>query len=324
MEKIKSYIEELNHQLDGMEFGKRPVELYEPIRYILSLGGKRMRPLLVLLAYLIKKDDYKNILVPALSVEVFHNFTLMHDDIMDNAPIRRGKPTVHEKWDPNIAILSGDTMLVKAYDMLLDIEPSILRTAIAKFNKCAVEVCEGQQLDMNFEQYDNVTEEQYIEMIKLKTAVLLGFSLEFGGILAGMSEENTALLKEFGINIGIGFQLKDDLLDVYGDKEKFGKQVGGDIASNKKTYLLLNALNLAKGETKTKLDQWIAKEEFQIEEKVEAVTAIYNELGIKQMTEEKIDSYFKLGFEALDKIDEDASRIEPLKSFAEYLINREK
>ena len=197
MEKIKSYIEELNQTLDGMAFGERPEELYEPIRYILKLGGKRMRPLLVLLAYMIKRDDYQKVLIPALSVEVFHNFTLMHDDIMDNAPIRRGKPTVHEKWDPNIAILSGDTMLVKAYDMLLDVDKELLRTVIQKFNQCAVEVCEGQQLDMNFEQYDNVSEEQYIEMIMLKTAVLLGFSLELGGILSGMSLQNTALLKEF-------------------------------------------------------------------------------------------------------------------------------
>ncbi len=307
-----------------MSFGERPEELYEPIRYILKLGGKRMRPLLVLLAYMIKRDDYQKVLIPALSVEVFHNFTLMHDDIMDNAPIRRGKPTVHEKWDPNIAILSGDTMLVKAYDMLLDVDKELLRTVIQKFNQCAVEVCEGQQLDMNFEQYDNVSEEQYIEMIMLKTAVLLGFSLELGGILSGMSLQNTALLKEFGINIGIGFQLKDDLLDVYGDKEKFGKQVGGDIASNKKTFLLLNALNLASGETKIELDKWLSLEDFEIEEKVTAVTEIYNSLGIKELTEQKIDSYFKLGFEALDKLEAPKERKAQLKSFAEYLINREK
>ncbi len=282
-----------------------------------------MRPLLVLLAYIIKRDDYEKILTPALSVEVFHNFTLMHDDIMDKAPLRRGKPTVHEKWNPNIAILSGDTMLVKAYDMLLEVEPVLLKSVIRRFNKCAVEVCEGQQLDMNFEQYENVSEEQYIEMIRLKTAVLLGYSLELGGILSGMDDENTRLLKEFGINIGIGFQLKDDLLDVYGDQNKFGKQVGGDIASNKKTFLLLNALNMANGELKEQLNEWLSKEEFEIEQKVGAVTAIYDELGIKSLTEQKIDRYFKLGFDALDKIDAPAERKEPLKSFAEYLINRE-
>jgi len=215
LEKIEEYLQQLNAELATQNYGDNPEELYAPIRYLMSLGGKRMRPLLVLLAYGLKHEEVDEIIVPALAVEVFHNFTLMHDDIMDNAPIRRGKATVHEKWDPNIAILSGDTMMVKAYDMMLDVSPALLPLVLRKFNKCAVEVCEGQQYDMNFESREAVDEEEYLEMIRLKTAVLLGFSLELGGILAGLDEESSDLLREFGVNIGLGFQLKDDLLDVY-------------------------------------------------------------------------------------------------------------
>ncbi len=324
METINKYIAELNTALEGIKWGEHPKELYDPIDYILELGGKRMRPLLVLLAYLIEKDDYHKVLKPALAVEVFHNFTLMHDDIMDKAPLRRGKPTVHEKWDENIAILSGDTMLVKAYDLMLNVDQNVLAEVIAKFNKCAVEVCEGQQLDMNFESFDTVSEAEYIDMIRLKTAVLLGFSLELGGILSSMKSENARLLKDFGINIGIGFQLKDDLLDVYGDAAKFGKQVGGDIVSNKKTFLLLTALEQAKGKEKEELQYWIDQKEFDIEEKVNAVTAIYNKLDIQNQTRAKIDHYFKIGFEALDTIDAPDGRKAPLMEFANYLINREK
>lgn len=324
MEKTTEYFEKLEQALSHVDYGSEPVELYEPIKYLMSLGGKRMRPLLVLLAYGMNKDNVDDILVPALAVEVFHNFTLMHDDIMDNAPIRRGQPTVHEKWNANVAILSGDTMMVKAYDMMLGVDPVLLPKLISKFNRCAIEVCEGQQLDMNFETRDEVSEAEYLEMIRLKTAVLLGFSLEMGGILAGLDEASTDLLREFGINIGIGFQLKDDLLDVYGDKEKFGKQVGGDIVSNKKTYLLINALKMAKGEQADALKGWLEATEFDIEEKVSAVTAIYDDLGIREMTKQKINDYFAKGFAALENLSVSAARKEPLLSFTNYLINREK
>ncbi|MEL6560094.1 MAG: polyprenyl synthetase family protein [Bacteroidota bacterium] len=324
MEKIEQYLQKLNAELDSISYGDEPVELYEPIRYLMSLGGKRMRPLLVLLAYGLKEDNPDDILLPALAVEVFHNFTLMHDDIMDNAPIRRGKPTVHEKWNENIAILSGDTMMVKAYDMMLDVNKDLLPVVLRKFNKCAVEVCEGQQLDMNFESRELVSEEEYLEMIRLKTAVLLGFSLELGGILAGFDQQSTDLLRDFGVNIGIGFQLKDDLLDVYGDKEKFGKQVGGDIVSNKKTFLLINALRLAEGEQKKELDKWLNTTDFDNAEKVDAVTKIYDGLDIREMTKTRINAYFEKGFDALKNLSVSEAQKKPLLDFTNYLINREK
>ena len=320
---LKALIGLINNRLTEHSYGEQPNELYEPIRYIMSLGGKRLRPVLVLLAYKLFKDDHETILDQALAVEVFHNFTLMHDDIMDDAPLRRGKQTVHEKWDSSTAILSGDVMLVRAYDLLLD-APGDLRAIIKAFNECAAGVCEGQQFDMNFETMSSVTEEDYINMIRLKTAVLLGFSLQFGAMLAGASEASTKALYKFGVDIGIGFQLKDDLLDVYADQEKFGKQVGGDIISNKKTFLLLKALELANKEQKTQLTQWIDKKEFDSAEKVEAVTAIYDQIGIKELTLAKMNEYFNKGFESLDKIEVAEERKTGLKSFAQYLIERDK
>ena len=320
---LKALIGLINNRLTEHSYGEQPNELYEPIRYLMSLGGKRLRPVLVLLAYKLFKDDHEGILDQALAVEVFHNFTLMHDDIMDDAPLRRGKQTVHEKWDSSTAILSGDVMLVRAYDLLLD-APGDLRAIIKAFNECAAGVCEGQQFDMNFETMSSVTEEDYINMIRLKTAVLLGFSLQFGAMLAGASEASTKALYKFGVDIGIGFQLKDDLLDVYADQEKFGKQVGGDIISNKKTFLLLKALELANDEQKTQLTQWIDKKEFDSAEKVEAVTAIYDQIGIKELTLAKMNEYFNKGFESLDKIEVAEERKIGLKSFAQYLIERDK
>ncbi|MBO6493987.1 MAG: polyprenyl synthetase family protein [Roseivirga sp.] len=320
---LKALIGLINNRLTEHSYGEQPNELYEPIRYIMSLGGKRLRPVLVLLAYKLFKDDHEAILDQALAVEVFHNFTLMHDDIMDDAPLRRGKQTVHEKWDSSTAILSGDVMLVRAYDLLLD-APGDLRAIIKAFNECAAGVCEGQQFDMNFETMSSVTEEDYINMIRLKTAVLLGFSLQFGAMLAGASEASTKALYKFGVDIGIGFQLKDDLLDVYADQEKFGKQVGGDIISNKKTFLLLKALELANEEQKTQLTQWIDEKEFDSAEKVEAVTAIYDQIGIKELTLAKMYEYFNKGFESLDKIEVAEERKTGLKSFAQYLIERDK
>ena len=247
----------------------------------------------------------------------------MHDDIMDNAPLRRGKPTVHEKWNANIAILSGDVMLVQAYELLMEVEDSRFKKAMKRFNRTAAEVCEGQQLDMNFESRENVTESEYLEMIKLKTSVLLGYALELGGIIGGASDKSCELLYEVGINIGLGFQLKDDLLDVYGDPIKFGKQVGGDIISNKKTYMLIEAIEKASGETKESLNDWLNAKEFDNVEKVKAVTAIYNTLGIKQLAEAKINAYFDKGLECLAKLKVEDDRKTELKAFAEMLIDRE-
>lgn len=321
--KLNQYLIKLNQEIETFPFGENPKELYQPIKYILSLGGKKLRPMLALMAYQLTKSDWESIVRPAAAVEVFHNFTLMHDDIMDNAPIRRGEPTVHEKWNTNIAILSGDAMLVRAYDMLLEIDSSILPQVLHKFNKCAVEVCEGQQIDMNFESRTTVSVEEYIEMIRLKTAVLLGFSLELGGILGGLEKSNISLLYDFGINLGIGFQLKDDLLDVFGDKSKFGKQVGGDILSNKKTFLLITALNNANAEQKKKLDHWLSAVDYDKDQKVSEVTRIFQELNLEMLANQKINQYFEKCHAALHQLSIDETKKLELKDFMEYLINRE-
>jgi geranylgeranyl diphosphate synthase, type II len=321
---LKQLIGRINEEIDSLQLGDKPKELYEPIDYIMRLGGKRLRPLMALLAYRLFKPDWESILRPALAIEVFHNFTLMHDDIMDHAPLRRGQQTVHEKWNDNIAILSGDVMFVKAYDLLLECQPEYFRELIQKFNQCAREVCEGQQFDMNFESRQDVTETEYLEMIRLKTAVLLGFSLEMGAILAGADQKTCEAIRDFGVNIGIGFQLKDDLLDVYADQDKFGKQVGGDIIANKKTFLLIEALEKAEGSLQNELNHWLGKTEFDKTQKVEAVTAIYDQLGIQTITENRMNEYFDKGFQALDRIPVAEEQKEELRAFAQALINREK
>ncbi len=316
-------LEKLEARLQEISLGSNPPNLYDPIRYILSLGGKRLRPMLVLLGYGLQKEDPESIIEQALTVEIFHNFTLMHDDIMDEAPLRRGKPTVHEKWDNTVAILSGDTMMVKAYDQLLKTDPDLLPLALKKFNTCAIEVCEGQQLDMNFENEETVTDDQYIEMIRLKTAVLLGFSLEYGGLLAGMDEKDQRQLRQIGEKAGIGFQLMDDLLDVYGDQKKFGKQVGGDIVSNKKTYLLIKALELADESQKTELTNWLNKSEFDVAEKVDAVKNIYQEIGIYELTQTKMNSYYDQAFDILDQLEANENGKIQLVQFFERLMKRD-
>ena len=318
-------LDKLEKFIQNQKFGESPRELYEPITYILSLGGKRIRPLLSVLAYGLYQNDPKKILSQATAVEVFHNFTLMHDDIMDQAPLRRGKATVHEKWNHNIAILSGDVMMVKAYDLLLPTEPALLPEVIRLFNKTAAEVCEGQQFDMNFESEPQVTEESYLNMIRLKTAVLLGFALQLGGILAGAGREDIQKLYDFGVNIGVGFQLKDDLLDVFADQSKFGKQVGGDIISNKKTFLLIKALELVKGKEAEELQFWLSQKKFDKEEKVQAVKAIYEKLGIKTLTEDKMSSYFEAGFKQFESISfNHENYFNELRQITEDLIHREK
>jgi geranylgeranyl diphosphate synthase, type II len=323
MQTVKHLQEAINKEISRHAYGKQPESLYEPIRYLMSIGGKRMRPLLTLLSYSLYKKDVKTAVPFSIAVEAFHNFTLMHDDIMDNAPLRRGMATVHEKWNVNTAILSGDVMLVRVYDMLLKLPSDKLNPALKAFNKCAAEVCEGQQWDMEFETMQGVTEAHYIKMIKLKTAVLLGFSLEFGALLADAGEEQQRALREFGVNIGIGFQLKDDLLDAYADPKKFGKQVGGDILANKKTYLLLKALELSKGKQWEELNQWLSAKKFNKKEKVAAVKSIYNALNIPALTERKVNQYFKKGFANLENVRGNVKAKEQLKTFAEELIARQ-
>jgi len=319
---VEHYLALIEKEISKQKFGNEPDSLYEPIRYIMNIGGKRLRPLLTLLSYSLYKEDAEKIVSYAVGVEAFHNFTLMHDDIMDNATLRRGKATVHEKWNTNTAILSGDVMLVSVYDLFLGIEDSMLKQVLKTFNRCAAQVCEGQQWDMEFETREDVTQDEYIEMTRRKTAVLLGFSLELGAILAGAPQEDQRLLRNFGINAGIGFQLKDDWLDVFADKDKLGKQIGGDIVANKKTFLLLKALELAKKKKKIKLKNCIKEKNMNPLEKISSVTEIYNELSVPEIVRREIDHYFNEGLNQLDLISK-KEKTNSLRKFTESLINRQ-
>lgn len=323
MDNIEIYNSWIEQEIKGKKYGKQPASLYDPIKYLMGLGGKRMRPMLTVLSYSLFKNDVKNIVPFAVAVEVFHNFTLMHDDIMDKAPLRRNKPTVHKKWNVNTAILSGDVMLVKVYEIFSELDPPKLNLVIKAFNTCAAQVCEGQQLDMEFEKTDKVSEAQYLTMIKLKTAVLLGFSLELGAILADASEDDRKALREFGTNVGIGFQLKDDLLDAYADPKKFGKQVGGDIIANKKTWLLINALERATGKNKRDLTMWLSAKTFKKSDKVTAIKNIYDELNLPALAEKKVNRYFDKGFEALEILNLPSSSKTTIKTFTQNLIARQ-
>lgn len=321
---ISQFSERINQTLSTLQYGESPDELYAPIRYMMGLGGKRVRPVLTLLGAYLFNDDVEKALMPAIGVEVFHNFTLMHDDIMDNAPLRRGQETVHQKWSNSTAILSGDVMLVRAYEFFLGVEPEKLAKVLQLFSTCAAQVCEGQQLDMEFEQRQDVQIEEYLNMIKLKTAVLLGFSLEVGALLNDAAPEDAYHLKEFGINMGIAFQLRDDLLDVYGDQAKFGKRVGGDILSDKKTYLLLTALERASATQKKELEQWQGPlDPEQTDKKVEAVKAIYDELDIQGQTQNQINHYFQKGLHHLNEVNALNSKKELLRGLAIQLIERD-
>ncbi len=318
------FLQALDVEIARQRYGEQPPELYEPIRYLMALGGKRLRPVLTLMGTALFTDDWQKSLHPAIAVEVFHNFTLMHDDIMDNAPLRRGQPTVHEKWNENVGILSGDVMLVQAYELLLDVDPNLLQPVLRRFNRTAAEVCEGQQWDMNFETRATVSEAEYLEMIRLKTAVLLGFALELGAILGRADEAQASALRQIGQNIGLGFQLKDDYLDVYGQPDKFGKLVGGDILANKKTFLLIDALEKAQGATRAELLRWLAAREYNPVQKVEAVTAIYDELGVAETAETLMNRYFSTAFQLLDELSAEPQRKATLRAFAEGLIGRER
>ncbi len=314
---------QLREAIEQLTFERDPQELYDPISYILSLGGKRMRPLLVLLGCEIFSDQPLKSLPQALAVEIFHNFTLLHDDIMDQAPLRRNQPTVHEKWNPNIAILSGDVMLVIAYQHLMQCEPEFLPSLLKEFNACAIGVCEGQQMDMNFETADQVAIGNYLTMIGLKTAVLLGASLKMGAIIGGASERDAQMIYDFGYHTGVAFQLQDDILDVYGDKEKFGKRIGGDILSNKKTFLLLKALELAEGETLTELQNWIDATDPKPEAKVAGVTGIYDRLNVKEFARSEMDRYYQRGLDCLAAISVNETGKAGLRDFTDRLMVRE-
>jgi geranylgeranyl diphosphate synthase, type II len=317
---LQSIIEEAITKLDIPQY---PAELYEPVKYILSLGGKRMRPALLLMACDLFGGDVEAALSPALAIEVFHNFTLVHDDIMDNAPLRRGKATVHERWGQNAGILSGDVMLVLAYQLMMKVEDRLLRQVLDVFSETAVGVCEGQQLDMDFEKRQAVSINEYLNMIRLKTSVLLGGALKIGALIGGADLADAELLYSFGEHLGIAFQLQDDILDVYGDPDKFGKQVGGDIISNKKTYLLIKAVELARELQADELNNWISAGEFDSEQKVRAVTQIYNQLNIRKYAEDEMEKHAEKAFGALEQISLQAEQKQYLRYFADGLLVRD-
>lgn len=306
----------------GLDFAREPYSLYEPIRYVLSLGGKRIRPLLMLMAYNLYRDDIEKVMPVATGFEIYHNFTLLHDDVMDEADIRRGKPTVHKVWNENAAILSGDAMYSLACRYVAQAPAEYVVEVVKRFNEMALQICEGQQLDMEFESRNSVSEEEYLQMIRLKTSVLLANSLAVGGLLGGASDEAVERLYHFGLNLGMAFQLKDDLLDVYGDASVFGKKIGGDILCNKKTYLLIKALEHATPEQREALYAWLVMEQYASSEKIAAVTALYNEIGVKHFCEIKIEEYSRHAAEHLMAINVDAAKKAELEILMKQMVHR--
>ena len=316
--------EKVNAYIASLPYERKPKSLYDPIEYVLAAGGKRIRPSFVLMAYNLFHDDMDRILPVATALETYHNYTLLHDDLMDKADMRRGRPTVHKKWDDNTAILSGDTMLVLAYEHLAKCDTKYLKPALDLFTETALEVSEGQQFDMEFETRNDVAEEEYIEMIRLKTSVLLACALKMGAVVAGASDADANALYAFGEKVGLAFQLQDDLLDVYGDPKVFGKAIGGDITSNKKTFMLINAFNRADAETRAELERWTTATKFDPAEKIAAVTEIYNRLGIDKLAEQRIKEYFEQSRQHLDELSVSDNRKAVLREYTERMMNRKK
>ncbi|QBN19098.1 polyprenyl synthetase family protein [Flavobacterium nackdongense] len=319
---ILEYQEQFLHYLAQQNFDKEPRNLYEPVDYILQLGGKRLRPVLTLMTADVFDVDYKLALPAAMAVEVFHNFSLVHDDIMDDAPLRRGNTTVHEKWNVNTGILSGDAMLILAYQYFENYQPKTFRKLAKLFSKTALEVCEGQQYDVDFETRTDVTIPEYLKMIEYKTAVLVAAAMKMGAIIAQTSKENSRLIYDFGLNLGLAFQLQDDYLDAFGDPKTFGKQVGGDIIENKKTYLYLKALEFSKPKEQEQLAQLFSLQLEDSSEKIETVKEIFNRTGAAQATQKAIEDYTLKAFETLEKIDVSQDKKELLKAFGDNLMNR--
>lgn len=315
----------IEKEIEGYTYPEKPTLLYEPIDYILKLGGKRIRPSLTLMVHNLWSENIAEAINAALAVEVFHNFTLIHDDIMDKADKRRGKETVHVKWNENVGILSGDAMLILAYQLLQKSEGQHLLNLLPLFNKTAMGVCEGQQYDMDFETRNNVQVDEYIEMIRLKTSVLLAAAMQIGGITANASKEQQDILYKIGINLGLGFQLQDDYLDAFGDEKSFGKQTGGDIVQNKKTYLMLKSLEVSAGKPEnTELVKWIESTDFNRDEKVGAVKGIYTALGVDKLSLNLANSYFDTAFTEFDKLDAPEDRKDKLKTLLESVVQRKK
>lgn len=313
----------VNEFLDHLSYDRKPESLYEPIKYVLSMGGKRIRPTLMLLAYNLYKENPEAILMNACALETYHNYTLLHDDLMDNADMRRGHLTVHKKWNDNTAILSGDSMLVLAFQRMMQCDEKHLKDILDLFTVTALEIGEGQQYDMEFETRNDVKEDEYIEMIRLKTSVLLACALKIGAILADASAEDADNLYKFGEQIGLAFQLQDDYLDVYGDSKVFGKEIGGDITSNKKTYMLINAFNKANAAQREELTRWVSARDFDRNEKVDAVTRLYNEIGIDQLAQDKIAYYFAQSKKYLDAVNVPEEKKEELRKYAQKMMKRQ-
>lgn len=311
----------INRYLDSLPYDRKPASLYAPIKYVLSMGGKRIRPTLMLLAYNLFKDDPEKILSSACALETYHNYTLLHDDLMDNADVRRGQPTVHKKWNANLAVLSGDSMLVLAYQRMTECD-SHLAEVLRLFTETALEIGEGQQMDMEFETRNDVCEEEYIEMIRLKTSVLLACAMKIGTLLADAPADDADNLYRFGEKIGLAFQLQDDYLDVYGDPAVFGKAIGGDIVSNKKTYMLINAFNRADNAQRAELERWIRATDFDRQEKVKAVTGLYDEMGIDRLAQQKIAGYFNESKTYLDRVGVSDERKSELMRYAQRMMKR--
>ena len=321
MQQLLEYQQVLQKKIDELSFPEEPKNLYDPLRYFLNLGGKRTRPTLTLMGCSLFGEPGLKAINAAVAVELFHNFTLIHDDIMDDAPLRRGKNTVHEKWNNNIGILSGDVLFVEAYKQLARHEVDVLPELLSVFSRTAKEVCEGQQMDMDFESRNDVSIDEYIEMIRLKTSVLLGAALEMGAVIAKADSKDVAKIYEFGMNVGLAFQLQDDILDLYADPEKFGKQVGGDILSNKKTYLLIKAQELANDDQRKQLNDILDNQTG--ETKVNNSRALFDELGVKQSAQKRMDAYYLKAKENMNQISVPDECKSELLSIAEALMNRE-
>lgn len=319
----KEVLELVNQYIDSLPYDRKPASLYEPVRYVLSMGGKRIRPCLMLMAYNLYREQPELILPQACALETYHNYTLLHDDLMDNASVRRGHQTVHVKWNPNTAILSGDSMLVLSFCRMMQCDDAVLRPVLNLFNETALEIGEGQQYDMDFENRTDVTEEEYIEMIRLKTSVLLACALKMGALLAGASETDADNLYKYGEQIGLAFQLQDDYLDVYGNPEVFGKAIGGDILCNKKTYMLINAYNRADESQRKELERWITAKQFDPNEKIKAVTSLYDKIGIDRLAEEKISFYFNESRKYLAAVNVPDERKQVLKTYVDAMMKRQ-
>ena len=321
---LEDAISFVENELGKISFPEKPSGLYDPVRYILSNGGKRIRPALVILSSNIFNESVEAAISPAIGIEIFHNFTLLHDDLMDKSGIRRGKPTVHKKWNPDIAILAGDAMCMIAHRFISSVDEKYISGIVSTYNQMAIEVCEGQMMDMEFEARKDVSVEEYLRMIELKTSVLIAASLKIGALVNGASEKDSEALYDFGKNLGLAFQLQDDYLDTYGNTDSFGKKIGNDIITNKKTYLMISALNRAKDKTLETLKFIISENTMKPSEKIPQVMDIYHECGIKQLTLSTINDFFNLSSASLDLLEVEEDKKQALKEFSSWLMGRGK